>query len=195
MVYVHGNAGTVADLTYAWQPIVALGYRVALVEYPGFGARPGAADTGDLAARGVADFDLVRRRYPDQPVIVAGVSFGAGVAAAVTGARPGQVCGVVLLTPWNRLSDLVREKLPMFPAGLLLKASYPSDTALQSYAGRVTIIGAERDTLIPVHHARTLAQRHAGSTFEVMPGVGHNDWPTKVSMDDWRRWLAPECAR
>lgn len=195
VVYFHGNAGTVADRSYAWQPVKVLGYRVVLVEYPGFGARKGNVDVGALGQRSVADFDLVRHAYPDQQLIVAGESFGAGMAAAVAGARPAQVCGVVLLTPWNRLSALVQEKLPMFPAGVLLKASYPSDVALQAYAGPVTIVGAERDPLIPVHHARTLAQRHAGSSFEIVPGADHNNWPAKVSITDWRRWLAPSCAR
>lgn len=195
VVFFHGNAGTVADRSYAGQPVRELGYRVVLVEYPGFGARKGSVDVGALGKRSVVDFDLVREAYPDQPLIVAGESFGAGMAAAVAGARPAQVCAAVLHTPWNRLSDLVQEKLPMFPAGVLLKESYPSDRALQDYRGPVPIVGAELDTLIPVRHARTLARRHAGSTFDVVPGAGHNDWPAKVTVDDWRRWLAPNCSR
>lgn len=193
VVYFHGNAGTVADRSYAWQPVKELGYRVVLVEYPGFGARDGDVDVGAMGARSVADFDLVRHAYPDQPLIVAGESFGAGMAAVVAGARPAHTCAAVLLTPWNRLSDLVQEKFPMFPAGVLLEESYPSDRALQAYPGPVTIVGAELDTLIPVHHARTLARRVAGSTVQVVPGAGHNDWPAKVKVDDWRRWLARSC--
>lgn len=190
VVFYHGNGGTVADVRYVADAVTALGYRAVLLEYPGYGARDGAARSADYRARGIADFDLVARRFPGERLIVVGQSFGAGVAAAVTGARAHQVCGVLLFTPWNRLSELVQEKLPMFPARLLLQSDYPSDVALQAYAGPVTIVAAERDTLIPVHHARTLAQHHPGSQFELLKGVGHNDWATRATTVDWRRWLA-----
>lgn len=189
VIFFHGNGGTVADRRFVANATTGLGYRAVLIEYPGYGARAGAARFADYGARSVADFDLVRRRFPGQPIAVAGESFGAGMAAVVAGARASQVCGVTLITPWNRLSELVQEKLSMFPARLLLKEDYASDLELQSYKGPVAVVAAERDRMIPPHHARRLAAAHAGAKLELLLGVDHNTWPQRVDAVAWRRWL------
>jgi pimeloyl-ACP methyl ester carboxylesterase len=111
------------------------------------------------------------------------------MAAVVAGARANEVCSVTLITPWNRLSELVQEKLPMFPARLLLKTEYASDLELQPYTGPVTIVAAERDGMIPPRHARRLADAHAGAKWELLPAVGHNTWPQRVDAAAWRKWL------
>jgi pimeloyl-ACP methyl ester carboxylesterase len=41
----------------------------------------------------------------------------------------------------------------------------------------VEIFGAQSDTVIPIAHARRLADSHPGAVFHVIPG-GHNDWST-----------------
>jgi pimeloyl-ACP methyl ester carboxylesterase len=193
VVFFHGNGGTVADREFVWKSVTALGYRAVLLEYPGYGARGGVAHAADLRARGLADLDLVRARFPKEPLIVAGESFGAGVAAAVAGARAKDVCSIVLITPWNRLSELVQEKLPMFPARLLLEADYASDVALRAFPGAVTIVAAEQDRLIPVHHARKLFEEHPAARWELLAGVGHDTWPQRVDSITWQRWLAADC--
>lgn len=167
---------------------------MVLIEYQGYGARAGVARLAEYGARSVADFDLVRSRFPGQPIAVAGESFGAGMAAVVAGARANQVCSVTLITPWNRLSELVQEKLPMFPARLLLNAEYASDLELKPYKGPMTVVAAERDGMIPSRHARRLANAHAGARFELLPAVGHNTWPQRVDKLSWQRWLSRGCA-
>jgi pimeloyl-ACP methyl ester carboxylesterase len=193
VVFFHGNGGTVADREFVWKSVTALGYRAVLLEYPGYGARAGVAHAADFHARGIADLDLVRARFPKEPLIVAGESFGAGVAAAVAGTRARDVCSVVLITPWNRLSELVQEKLPMFPAKALLNSEYASDIALRGFLGAVTIVAAEQDMLIPVHHARKLFETHPSARWELLLGVGHNTWPQRADEAAWQRWLTPEC--
>jgi len=193
VVFYHGNGGTVADRAFVAEAATALGYRVVLIEYQGYGARAGVARLAEYGARSVADFDLVRAHFPGQPIAVAGESFGAGMAAVVAGARAGQVCSVTLITPWNRLSELVQEKLPMFPARLLLKAEYASDLELKPYTGPVTIVAGELDTMILPHHARRLVTAHAGARFELLPAVGHNTWPQRVDGASWQRWLSTGC--
>lgn len=193
VVYFHGNGGTAADRTFVWQTLNPLGYRVVLVEYPGYGAREGRARIDELVAAAETDFDRVRARYPGQPIILAGESFGAGVAAQVSGARGKNLCGVVLVTPWNRLSDLVAEKLPIMPVRALLKTDYASDLALQSFAGPVTIVGAGRDSVIPNHHARKLADAHPGSRWVLLPDATHDSWPQIADAAAWRRWLPATC--
>jgi pimeloyl-ACP methyl ester carboxylesterase len=195
VVFFHGNGGTVADRDFVWKSVTALGYRVVLLEYPGYGARGGVARASDLGARGIADLDLVRARFPKEPLIVAGESFGAGVAAAVAGARASDVCSVVLITPWNRLSELVQEKLPMFPARLLLDAEYASDVALRAFPGAVTVVAAEKDILIPAHHARKLFMGHPGARWDLLPGVGHGTWPRRADEAEWQRWLSSDCTQ
>ncbi|WP_434717007.1 alpha/beta hydrolase [Paraburkholderia sp. A2RO-4L] len=194
VVYFHGNGGTVADRSFVWHTLNPLGYRVVLLEYPGYGARAGRARIDELITSSEADFDRVRARYPGQPIIVAGESFGAGVAAQVVGARGKDVCGAILVTPWYRLSELVREKLPIIPVRALLKTEYASDLALQAYAGPVTIVAAGRDAVIPMHHARKLADAYHGAQWVLVPGANHDSWPRSADAAAWQRWLPSGCA-
>ncbi|MDN8078794.1 alpha/beta fold hydrolase [Burkholderia multivorans] len=193
VVYFHGNGGTVSDRSFVWHMLNPLGYRVVLLEYPGYGARPGRARIDEVVAPAIADFDRVRARYPGQPIIVAGESFGAGVAAQVVGARSKEVCGLVVVTPWDRLSELVHEKLPIVPVRALLRTEYASDLALQSYAGPLTIVAAGRDSVIPMHHARELADSHPGAQWVLLPGATHDSWPRMADGSTWKRWLPAGC--
>ncbi|HSD21766.1 MAG TPA: hypothetical protein VLC54_17080, partial [Anaeromyxobacter sp.] len=47
---VHGNAGSALDRTYYVDALAPLGLDVALLEYPGYGARPGSPTLETLTA-------------------------------------------------------------------------------------------------------------------------------------------------
>ena len=56
---------------------------------------------------------------------------------------------------------------------------------LSNYEGRIEIYGALHDSVIPVHHARQLAQSLPRATYHEMD-CGHNDWSSRglVKIDD-----------
>ena len=185
VVLYHGNAGSIADREPLAQMLTNLGFRVVLVEYPGFGERGGWVSLSNTLEASIADFDLVKKEWQG-PVYVVGESFGAGIAAQVAQHRPHQVAGLLLITPWDSLYDLVNQKFAGVPVGLLLKHHFDTVAALKVFEGPVQLVGAEKDTVIPVEHARTLARATPRALYREMTGAEHNTWPYDLTQRDWQ---------
>jgi len=117
-----------------------------------------------------------------------GESLGCGVAAAVAAVTPVKIDGIVLITPWDTLRSIAQEKFPFLPVRLFLTDSYDSIANLGSFKGRIAVVGAERDEVIPLAHARKLYDSLPCTARRMwtMPGVGHNDWPMHVNPTWWK---------
>jgi len=68
--------------------------------------------------------------------------------------------------------------MPFLPVSLLLRDRWDNAAALSKYAGRIDIYGALQDTIIPVNHARQLAQALPRATYHEVD-CGHNDWSSR----------------
>ncbi|HEY5997888.1 MAG TPA: alpha/beta hydrolase [bacterium] len=170
---LHGNAGQASDRGYAlahFSPEDA----VYVLEYPGYGVRPGtpSRDAFDRAA-GEA-YQLLRQTYPRTPVCVASESIGSGPACVITRLSP-PPDKMVLIVPFDRLSAVAEDHFPSFLVRLFLTDDWDNAQALAGYRGPVDIFGAESDTIIPVKHARALAAAVPQARLAIIPG-GHNDW-------------------
>lgn len=189
VVVFHGNAGGARDRTYYLAALATRGYRVVLAEYPGYGGRPGelsedsfARDGRDTARRALADFG--------GPLLIWGESLGAAVAAAVAADRTLPVAGVVLITPWDRLSDLAQTLYWYLPARWLLRDRYDNIAYLNQYGGKVAVLMAERDEIIPARHSQRLydALRTPKRRW-VFAAAGHNSWPVEPQAPWWNEVL------
>lgn len=170
---LHGNAGQASGRAYAL-PSFSSADSVFIMEYPGYGSRPGtpSREAFDQAARQA--YLLLRERFPGVPVCVAGESIGTGPASYLaTLERPPDK--IVLIVPFDRLNLVAAEHFPAFLVGLLLSDNWDNIASLSKYRGPVDIFGAESDEVIPVAHARALSQAVRGSRFHLIEG-GHNTW-------------------
>jgi fermentation-respiration switch protein FrsA (DUF1100 family) len=87
---------------------------------------------------------------------------------------------------------VARYHFPWLPTGLLLRDRYDTAAHLAGYPGRVGIVVAGRDTIIPAPFGRLLYEALAAGRTRLwtLAGAGHNDWPERVGVDDWRQWAA-----
>lgn len=170
---LHGNGGQAADRVYALGRFSA-NDAVFILEYPGYGARPGkpSRETIDAAAREA--YALLRAQFPGKPVCVAAESIGSGPAATLARATqpPDKL---VFIVPFDNLKSVAHEHMPYAPTGWILAGAWDNVDALGAYTGPMDVYGAERDQIIPVAHARRLAQSRQQAKFHLIPG-GHNDW-------------------
>lgn len=193
VIVYHGNAGTIDDRAVLAAALIERGFRVALSEYPGFGKpgfgksgfgkRPGNATINNVLAASLDDFEIAHAKWPS-PIYVLGESFGAGIAAEVVAKHGEKVAGVILITPWDSLANVVNAKF-FIPLGFLLQQRFDTVKALSEYRGNVVIIAAERDEVLPVSHARTLAKAASAAAYLELRGAGHNDWPSYITQKDW----------
>jgi alpha-beta hydrolase superfamily lysophospholipase len=192
----HGNAGTALHRAYYIQPLQELGYRVILVEYPGYGARPGKPSEAAF----VADALQAARRAQEDfggPLYAWGESLGCGVASAVAAAAAAgpelDVRGAVMLTPWDDLPSLAQRHYWYLPARWLARDKYDNVKNLRVFPGPVALLMAERDEVIPNAHTKRLYDSLPDpKRLWVFQDVGHNTWPTSPNEAWWAEvmnWL------
>lgn len=169
----HGNAGQAADRDYVL-PCLSPADSLYVLEYPGYGARPGKPSRASFDAAAQSAYRILRAEHPGVPVCVIGESIGSG-PACVLASEPQPPERIVLVVPFDTLVSVAKDHFPWLPVRWLLRDRWDNIHALSAYHGRVEIFGARDDRIIPVSHAERLAARVAGARFHLISG-GHNGW-------------------
>ncbi len=148
-----GNAWNAEDVALFLHRI-APDHPVAAFHYRGYAPSTGHPSAAALLADGLALHDLLAPRAP-QGMVALGFSIGSGVAAHLAQARP--IDGVVLVTPFDSLTEVARASAPWAPVRRLFRHQMPVLDDLRNSAVPVALIVAGRDTIIPPARAEALA--------------------------------------
>ncbi len=170
---LHGNGGQAADRAYAL-PCFSEKDSVFILEYPGYGQRKGKPSKKTLDAAAAEGYAFLRKTFPNTAVCVVGESLGSGPACSLANQSP-PPDKIVLVVPFDKLTRVAAHHVRYLPVGLLLEAKWDNSRLLSGYRGPVEIFGAEQDKVIPIEHARQLADSLPSARFHVIPG-GHNEW-------------------
>jgi hypothetical protein len=187
IVLFHGNGGTAYDRSFYLEPLTELGFRIILAEYPKYGGRPGKVGEKPFVADGL---ETVRHAFAQygEPLYLLGESLGCGVAAAVAKKTSTPIAGIILITPWDTLAAVAKSLFPFLPVTMLLTDKYDSIGNLQSFKGNISVVGAERDEILPIRHAHNLFANlpEGKKRMWVIQGAGHNDWPFHADASLWK---------
>jgi len=191
VLITHGNAGYAihradyAQLLRAAAPDRALS--VYILEYPGYGARPGQPSQHEFLD---ATDEAVTLIPGDMPLILLGESIGTGVASATAAAHPERVAGLLLLTPFDSLANVAQHHYPLLPVRWIMRDQYPSQEWLTKYLGPIAIILAENDTIVPAAFGQKLHDSYAGpKTLIVANQADHNDLLHTLPPSAWQEAL------
>jgi len=147
---------------------------VFILEYPGYGDRPGKLSRQNFDAAAREAYELLRTQFTGTPVCVATESLGSGPGSTLA-RLPLPPDKFVFIVPFDDMKSLGHELAPWLPSGLLLSGSWDNVESMKGYRGPVEVFGAERDEVIPVAHARHLATSLLQAKFHLILG-GHNEW-------------------
>jgi uncharacterized protein len=172
---LHGNGGQATDRVYTL-PAFSERDAVFFLEYPGYGSRPGSPSMESINAAAREGYEMLRAKYPAVPVCVVGESLGSGPASFLA-TIPNPPARIVLITPFDVLSNVAGYHFPYLPVRLILMDNWNNIDALKEYQGPVDIYAAKADTVIPIRFARALAASKLAAGFHEIRG-GHNDWST-----------------
>jgi uncharacterized protein len=178
IILFHGNGGTAFDRGFYLEPLMKLGFRVILAEYPKYGGRPGKVGEKTFVADGLETVRLAHEQY-GEPLYLLGESLGCGVAAAIAKQTSVPIAGIILITPWDTLAAVAKSLFPFLPVKLILTDKYDSVENLKSFKKKISVVGAERDEILPIKHAHNLyaSLPEGKKRMWVIKGAGHNDWP------------------
>jgi len=176
VIFTHGNAEVVDDMTGAMEALRSKGLHVLLVEYPGYSGADGMPTRESIDEASAAAFDwLVARKDVDaQRIIAMGVSVGGAPAAELTQKRP--VRALVLLSTFTAVREFASGYgLP----GWLVRDDFNSEQRVREFAGPVLVAHGRRDEIIPFAHGQALAAAAKLGQFQAFD-CGHNDCPYRA---------------
>jgi pimeloyl-ACP methyl ester carboxylesterase len=183
LLVLHGNAGSALDRIAYLPALQPRGVEVVLLEYPGYGARPGSPSQQALTAAAVEAIDALAAE--GAPIWLLGESLGSGVAAAATAQRPTLVRGLLLVTPFAELTAVARHHYPFLPTWLLLDRWAPLRD-LAGWHGPAVLLLAGADEVVTRSEGERLFAALAGpKRLQVEDGAGHNGLDLSPGLAFW----------
>lgn len=186
----HGNGGSALHRIHYVRALERLGYRVVLLEYPGYGSRPGERSEASFVADAQEATRLAREAFGG-PLYAWGESLGCGVASAVAADPELEIAGTAMITPWDTLPDLAQRIYWYLPARWIVRDRYDNVGNLRAFGGPVAVMMAGQDEVVPNEHTMRLYEALSGEKgLWVFEGAGHNAWPTAADAAWWGEVMA-----
>ena len=172
VVYFGGNAEEVSwMLAQASAKTPGAGW--LLVDYRGYGSSAGKPSESALVSDALTWHDHARQALAAGHTVVFGRSLGSGVAVQLAASRP--VSGVILVAPFDSLTNVARHHYPYLPVRWMLRHPFNSVERAPWIEAPLLCLVAERDEIIPVVHAKRLFDAWKGAKRWVeLRGAGHN---------------------
>jgi uncharacterized protein len=175
LLYLHGNAGTLAGRADKVRPYLDAGYGLLLLAWRGYDGNPGRPTEQGLYrdAAGALAF-LAERGIAADRLVLYGESLGGGVAVRM--AAEAMPAALVLETPFDSIPAVAQAHYPFFPVKRLVRDRFDSAAWIGRVAAPVLILHGEHDRTVPIRFAERLYAR-AGEPkrFVRFPGAGHAD--------------------
>ena len=186
VVFLHGNAGNVANHLggAAWLP--GQGFQVFLFDYRGFGLSEGTPDVQSVHRDAVAAIRMTAARDDVDPdrLVVIGQSIGGAIALTAVASVDSEVPirALVVDSAPSSFRVIAREKLaafwPTWPFQYPLSWTVPGtpsplDAAAALHGHRLLFVHGDHDTVVPLHHSFELAAVTPGSELLIVPGAEH----------------------
>ena len=156
-------------------------HSVYLINYRGYGNSDGKPSEAALFADALAIYDAIRSQHAR--VSAYGRSLGSGVAVYLAANRP--LDRLILLTPYDSITEVAARHYPLFPVRYLLQDRFDSASLAERIDIPVLVASAELDRVIPLEHTLALRERlsRAQLSYVHVAGAAHNDIP---EFEDYR---------
>ncbi len=187
ILFLHGNAGEVADRADRLAFYQARGYGAAFLSWRGYGGSTGAPSETGLLTDAKAAYDYLRKQgIPPDRIILIGESLGTGPAVITAAQNP--VAALILEAPYSAAVDLARRAYPWLPVGLLMKDQYRSRDHIAAVRAPLLILHGAKDRVIPQGFGKRLFDAASEpKTFLSLGPVGHD---ALFSPDTWEKEAA-----
>ncbi|WP_018969742.1 alpha/beta hydrolase [Rubritalea marina] len=171
LLWSHGNGEDIGMIHPLMRRFHRLGYGSLVYDYPGYGLSSGKpSESGCYLAIDRAYQHLTQEaNIPAQDIVIVGQSIGSGPSCYLAEKHP-NTRSLVLISPFTSIYR-VAFGAPVFP-----NDRFDNLHRIQSIQLDTLIMHGALDEMIPIHHAKQLANAHLGKThFHEFATRGHND--------------------
>ncbi len=197
ILFFYGNGAYLAGCQAWFEGLRRLGVNVLMPEYPGYGMSEGRPSENGCYATADAAYACLMSRADIDParVVVAGHSLGGAVAIDLASRR--QVAGLVTLSTFTSIRDVLHADLP-WPARYLApwlsaRCKFESLAKIPGVSCPILLIHGTADSLIPPRMSERLANAASSKVTRVsVDGADHLGILDMNAGEPWRslaRWL------
>lgn len=174
ILFLHGNAGEMADRADRFAFYQSRGYGVVFLSYRGYGGSTGSPSENGLLTDVKAAYDHLRSKgIPPDRIVLVGESLGTGPAVITAARNP--VAAVILEAPYSAAVDVARRAYPWLPVGLLMKDQFRSRDHIARINAPLLILHGAEDRVIPQGFGQRLFKAAKDpKTFLSLGPVGHD---------------------
>ena len=143
-----------------------------LINYRGYGGSTGEPTESGIYQDALAVYDQIKESHTH--ISLVGRSLGSGVATYLAANRA--IEKVALITPYDSILSVAKNKFYLFPVKFLLKDHYDSQSRAKNIESEILVIAAQYDEVIPMSHTQSLVDEFRSDqvVMKVIKNVGHN---------------------
>lgn len=150
LIYFGGNADDATKIL----KYLDINTQVVAFNYRGYGDSNGKPSEEVLFSDALAIYDAFAR---NKTVTIMGRSLGTGVATYLASKRP--VSYLVLITPYDSIRSIAKEKYPYFPINWLIKHPFESIRYIPEVFAQISVVEVINDKVVANHHTAKLMEK------------------------------------
>ncbi len=171
--YLHGNGGSIDGWGKVAEFYNRMNYDVFMLDYRGYGKSEDEISSKDQLFSDIElAYDEVRKRYPENKIIILGYSLGTGLAAELASQKNAGL--LILQAPYFSMEDEMSQKFSFLPK-FLLKYNFETNEYLKTVKPPVVIFHGNKDEVINYRASLKLKNDFKkGDRLIILKDQGHN---------------------
>lgn len=184
LLYSHGNAEDIGDLTEVLNALAQSGISVLAYDYPGYGLSGGKPTENacyNAAEKGYA-FLTTQKKIKAEDIIILGRSVGSGPACYLAEKYP--VRGLVLESGFLSAQRVIT-RIRLLPID-----TFPNIERIKAISCRKLFIHGTHDSVIPFWHGKKMYELSPGmKQYHWVPGAGHDDLLLFIGLNNYTKLI------
>jgi uncharacterized protein len=182
-LFFPGNGDNIVDYGFLADMLSVHGYGLLAVSFRGYPGSTGSPSEAGLLTDGLAAFDWLSAHAGLSPIVILGRSLGTGVAVNTAAER--DAAAVVLISAYESILAIARDRYPYLPVRWLITDAFRSDLRIARVSEPKFFLHGDLDRSIPLTSGKTLFDlAPEPRTFSVQSGFGHNDIWTPALVEE-----------